>query len=65
MRTYIDIDDSLLAKAMKASGLSTKRAVVEEALKTLLRLHDQRGIRKLKGKIEWVGDLDEMRESRF
>ena len=65
MRTNIEIDDRLMAKAMKASGLSTKKAVVEAALKTLLRLHDQRSLRKLKGKVEWIGDLDEMRESRF
>lgn len=65
MRTNIEINDTLMARAMKASGLKTKRAVVEEALKTLLRLHDQQGVRNLKGKIKWVGDLDEMRESRF
>ena len=50
---------------MKASGLKTKKAVVEEALKLLLRTHRQAGIRKLKGKIKWVGDLDEMRRDRF
>ena len=65
MRTNIEIDDDLMSKAMKASGLKTKRAVVEEALKTLLRLHDQSGIKELKGKVKWVGDLEEMRKNRF
>ena len=37
MRTNIDIDDRLMAQAMRASGRPTKRAVVEEALELLIR----------------------------
>lgn len=61
MRTNIDIDDGLMAEAMKLSGAKTKREVVEEALRTLVRLDRQQGVRKLRGKIDWVGDLDQMR----
>jgi Arc/MetJ family transcription regulator len=41
MRTTIDIDDDLLAAAMAATGLPTKGATVEEALRCLVRLHGQ------------------------
>lgn len=62
MRTNIEIDDELLARAMKASGLSTKRATVEEALRLLVRLRERvQGFDQLRG-LGWGGNLDEMRE---
>ena len=61
MRTNIEIDDTLMAEALAASGLRTKREAVEEGLRTLVRLQRQRETLKLRGKINWVGDLDEMR----
>jgi len=61
MRTNIDIDDELLAQAMAATGLATKRATVEEGLRLLVRLRQQaKAIAELKG-LGWDGDLDEMR----
>ena len=61
MRTNIEIDDELLVAAMAASGLTTKRATVEEALRQLVLSHRRRGaIRSLAG-IGWEGDLEEMR----
>lgn len=61
MRTNIEIDDELLAAAMAASGLATKRATVEEALRQLLLMHRRReALRSLAG-IGWEGDLEEMR----
>jgi Arc/MetJ family transcription regulator len=65
MRTNIEIDDDLLARAMAATGLPTKRATVEEALRTLVRLSGQlEALKQLKGS-GWEGDLDEMRQGRF
>lgn len=64
MRTTIMIDDDLMAAALEATGLSTKREVVEEGLRTLLRLKQQTELRKLRGKYEWVGDLDAKRRDR-
>lgn len=61
MRTNIDIDDDLLAEAMAASGLATKRATVEEALRQLLRNHRRRKALEETAGIGWEGDLDEMR----
>jgi Arc/MetJ family transcription regulator len=63
MRTNIEIDDALLDQAMKASGLSTKRATVEESLRLLVRVHEQGiALADLKG-LGWEGDLDEMGQS--
>jgi Arc/MetJ family transcription regulator len=65
MRTNIEIDDELLSQAMAASGLSTKRAAVEEGLRLLLRVREQaQALRELKG-LGWEGDLDEMRRDRL
>ena len=64
MRTNIDIDDDLLAQAMAAAGLSTKRATVEEGLRLLVRVREQaRALAELRG-LGWEGDLDEMRQGR-
>jgi Arc/MetJ family transcription regulator len=61
MRTNIEIDDALMAQAMKAAGTKTKRETVEQALRLLTRTHDQAHIRKLRGKLRWEGNLDAMR----
>ena len=61
MRTNIIIDDELMAKALKASGLNTKKEVVEQGLRLLIRREKQQSIRNLRGKVKWEGDLDEMR----
>jgi Arc/MetJ family transcription regulator len=64
MRTNIVIDDKLMADTLRATGLSTKREAVELGLRTLLRLRQQEGIRRLKGKLEWEGDLNAMRTDK-
>ncbi|WP_159731019.1 type II toxin-antitoxin system VapB family antitoxin [Methylosinus sp. Ce-a6] len=61
-RTNIVIDDRLMQDAMRATGLATKKETVELALRTLLRLQRQKEIRKLRGKLDWRGDLDAMRK---
>ena len=64
MRTNIEIDDALLAEAMSASGLGTKRATVEEGLRLLVRVRGQaEALNDLAG-LGWEGDLDEMRQGR-
>jgi Arc/MetJ family transcription regulator len=65
MRTNVVIDEELMAEAMKYSGLSTKKAVIEEALRFFVRLKSQEQVRALRGKLHWEGDLDAMREGRF
>jgi Arc/MetJ family transcription regulator len=58
MRTNIDIDDRLMADALKVTGLKTKREAVELGLQTLVRLRQQRAILALRGKLTWDGDPD-------
>lgn len=61
MRTNIVIDDALMKKALQLTHCKTKREVVEEGLRTLLRLKQQKQLRKFKGKLRWTGDLEAMR----
>ena len=61
MRTNIVIDDKLMRETLRATGLKTKREAVEEGLRTLLRLKLQAGLRRLRGKLNWQGDLDAFR----
>jgi Arc/MetJ family transcription regulator len=62
MRTSIEIDDALLAEAMAATGLKTKREVVEAGLRLLVRHKRQANARELFGRIRWEGDLHRERE---
>ncbi len=64
MRTNIVIDDELMNRVMKATGLRTKREAVEMGLKALLKLKKQENIRNFRGKLDWVGDLDDMRTDK-
>ena len=63
MRTNIDIDDELLAQAQRVSGQTTKKGTVEEALRLLVRIDRQQGLREMRGRAAWDGDLDEMRSA--
>lgn len=65
MRTNIDIDDKLMKQAMRAANAATKKAAVEMALRQIVQLKKQEGIRKWRGSIQWDGDLAAMRERRF
>lgn len=64
MRTNIVIDDELMERALKASGLGTKRATVAEALRLLIAVKSQAGVRRLRGRVGWEGSLDELRQTR-
>jgi Arc/MetJ family transcription regulator len=64
MRTNIEIDDQLMQQAMRSTGARTKKAVVEAGLRLLVKIHAQTGIRQLRGKIQWQGDLNESRQGR-
>jgi Arc/MetJ family transcription regulator len=65
MRTNVIIDDELMAQAMKHTGLKSKRIVIEEALRTLIRLKSQEQVRSLRGMLHWEGNLGEMRQERL
>ena len=64
MRTNIEIDDRLMQQAMRRSGARTKKAAVEAGLRLLAETHAQVSIRQLRGKVRWVGDLNQSRLGR-
>ncbi len=64
VRININIDDGLLREAMRRSGAATKKAAVEEALRLLVQTRSQIAIRKLRGKVQWEGDLNQSRLAR-
>jgi Arc/MetJ family transcription regulator len=64
MRTNIVLDDKLVKRAQKLTGIKTKREVVHEALRTLILLREQSEIRSLRGKLKWEGNLHEQRLPR-
>jgi Arc/MetJ family transcription regulator len=61
MRANIEIDDALIAEAQSLSHLKTKKKIVEEAVKSYIALLKRQKMIDLFGKVEWVGDLNEMR----
>ncbi len=65
MRTNIVLDDELIERALQVTGLKTRREVVHEALRTLIRLHEQAEVRALRGKLKWEGDLHDQRLDRL
>jgi len=48
-------------KAILLSGGKTKKAIVEEALQLLVRFKKQLQIREFRGKLNWKGNLEQMR----
>jgi len=61
MKTNIVIDDLLISKAMAVTGLKTKKGTIVAGLKLLLQIDKQKSIKKLKGKLQWEGNIDKMR----
>jgi Arc/MetJ family transcription regulator len=64
MRTNIEIDDVLMAEAQRACGLTTKKQTVEQALRLMIRLRQQRDVGAAFGKYRWRGNLARSRKGR-
>ena len=64
MRTNIVLEDKLIERAQKLTGIKTKREVVHEALRLLILLKEQAGVRTMRGKLPWDGNLNDQRRSR-
>ena len=58
MRTNVEIDDKLMRRALECSGLETKRATIDEALRLYVQMNAQRAIIELAGKVEFVEGYD-------
>ena len=63
-RTNVVLDDSLVNECQKLTGIRTRRALIDHALRELLRHQRQRRLLDLKGSVPWDGDLDAWREAR-
>lgn len=63
-RTNIVLNEALVLEGLKSTGLKTRRALVDHALKELVRRERQTGLLALKGKVRWDGDLNAMRKTR-
>ncbi len=58
LRTNIVIDDKLMEEAMRVSGLSTKKEVVDRALSEFVERHTRKDLRELMGKIQFADNYD-------
>jgi Arc/MetJ family transcription regulator len=63
-RTNIVLDDKLVERCRKATGIKTKRSLIDYALREVLRRENQKKLLKLKGNVDWQGDLSEWRKER-
>lgn len=61
MRLRIELDDDLMNEALTIGQHKTVKDAVEAGLKLLVRRKKQKTIRKLRGKLNWSGNLEEMR----
>lgn len=64
LRTNIELDEELVSEAMKLTQINTKKALVNYALKELVRKVKRKNLLRLEGKVKWEGNLYEMRKGR-
>jgi len=58
MRTNIVLDDKLVAEAQRLTGIATKKALVDEALRVLIATRSRRSLLELEGKIRFAEGYD-------
>lgn len=58
MRTNIIIDDKLLGDAFSVSKAKTKKELIHEALRTLVRVKKRKDLTNLAGSIEFYKGFD-------
>ena len=64
-RTNVVLDDDLVEKCQSATGIKTRKGLIDFALREVLRHEKQKELLDLKGKVEWQGDLSEWRQGRL
>jgi len=65
METAITVDVDILDKAMQAANGQTQRQLIENALRLFTIQNRQAEARKYRGKLQWEGNLDELRIARW
>ncbi len=63
-RTNVVLDEDLIEAGLELTGLRNRRALIDYALRQLLRRESQKKILELKGEVRWEGDLSSMRQKR-
>lgn len=63
-RTNVVINDDLISECQKLTGIRTRRALIDYALREVCRRGRQKRLLKLKGAVKWEGDLTEWRKAR-
>lgn len=63
VRTHIVLDTHLVSTGLELTGMKTRRELVDHALRELVRHERQKKLLRLKGKVQWQGDLDELRQA--
>ncbi len=63
-RTNILLDEKLVREGMRTTGIKTRRALVDHALRELVRRERQTDLLSLKGRVQWEGNIDAMRRTR-
>ena len=61
MRSDIDLDDKLKDSAGQAPVSKPADEAAEQSMPALLQLRQQLEIRKFRGKLQWQGDLDQIK----
>lgn len=64
-RTNIELDEDILKEAMELTNMKTKKEVVNFAISELVRRLKRKKLLELEGKVDWEGNLEEIREGRF
>ncbi len=57
MRTTMNIDDHLMAKAIEYTGIKERGTIVRIALETLVALEAERRLARLKGSLPDIGKV--------
>ena len=61
-RTNVVLDDNLVEKCQKATGIKTRKSLIDFALHEVLRHENQKKLLELKGNVDWQGDLSAWRK---
>lgn len=63
-RTNVVLDETLVATCKRLTGIATQRALIDHALREIVRHGRQKSILALKGRVAWQGDLRAWRKGR-
>ena len=65
MRTTIVLDDQLVQEAMRLTGVTTKKEVVQLAIEELVRLRKKKNLLDLAGRIHFRRGFDHKRPRKL